>query len=152
MWDGTEATWEDWVGRNLTNEHLHGATSGTGAYLITEIAANFEKVTLEAFEGYWAGVPDIDTVMVEQVSEEAARVAAIKSGDADLVDSIGPAGLAELRTSPGVAVLSDETWSSTSISAAMFNFEVAATSPYIGSGVFDGAGIPSDFFADVEIR
>lgn len=41
---------------------------------------------------------------------------------------------------------------STSAADAFFTFDVADSSPYIGSGDWDGEGIPTDFFTDTHVR
>ena len=41
---------------------------------------------------------------------------------------------------------------STSRTDVFLNFNLAEDSPYIGSGQLDGNGIPSDFFADINVR
>lgn len=81
----------------------------------------------------------------------AASLVALKSGDADRADNVESA-LSELESSPGVSVLSDPAWSSTSVTAAFLNFDIDPSSAFIGSGDFAGGGIPTDFFADVDIR
>ena len=50
MWDGTEATWTEWIGRDVTQEFLHNNASGTGAYQLVEW--NDQQTILEAFADY----------------------------------------------------------------------------------------------------
>jgi ABC-type transport system substrate-binding protein len=55
VWDGTEATWQDWIGRDLTGEFLHRNMSGTGAYQLVEWGD--ASMIATRFDGYWGGAP-----------------------------------------------------------------------------------------------
>jgi peptide/nickel transport system substrate-binding protein len=83
VWDGTEATWQDWIGRDLTEEFLHRNPSGTGAYKLVE----WGDATLIAtrFDAYWGGAPQIENVVYNYVDEEATRILALQQGDADRI-------------------------------------------------------------------
>ena len=50
---------------------------------------------------------------------------------------------------PGIRCMKDQ--QSLSCSALFFNFQINSTSPYIGSGLLDGSGIPPDFFSDIDV-
>lgn len=62
---------------------------GTGPYELVEWDRD-DHITLRAREGYWAGEPPIDTVTFRIVPEEVARVSALETGEADLIESISP--------------------------------------------------------------
>ena len=153
MWDGTEATWRDWVGRDMRQEALHMNASGTGAYMLASADENRQVAT--AFADYWGGEPSIKNVVVEAVPEQASRILALRQGDADRIDAGDLATiLTQLEGADTVQVLSEPHWASTSVGAIFFNQQITSedNSDIIGSGQLDGNGIPADFFSDIDVR
>lgn len=153
MWDGTGDTWRDWVGRDMRQEGLHLAASGTGAYALASADENRQVAT--AFADYWDGEPQISNVVVETVPEQASRILALRQGDADRIDTGDLATiLAQLENASGVQVLSEPHWASTSVGAIFFNQAIVEEDnrDIIGSGELDGKGIPGDFFSDLDLR
>jgi peptide/nickel transport system substrate-binding protein len=151
VWDGTEATWQDWIGRDLTEEFLHRNTSGTGAYQLVEWGD--AQLIATRFDGYWGGAAPIENVVFNYVDEEATRILALQQGDADRITLGQRASLVQVRGAPGVVVWEEPEWTPTSVTAAFFNFDIDTNDNVdVGSGQLDGAGIPSDFFQDVNVR
>lgn len=150
-WDGTEATWKDWVGRDLTAEFLHKNVSGTGAYQLRDWVDN--DVFADAFDGYWGDAPALKHVVTRGVDEQATRVLAIQQGDADRITINERAVLSQVQGAAGVSVLENPEWATTSVAAAFFSFDIdTSNNEDVGSGALDGNGIPSDFFSDVNVR
>ena len=151
VWDGTEATWQEWIGRDLTAEFLHRNPGGTGAYKLVEWGD--AQVIATRHDGYWGGPAPIENVVYNYVDEEATRILALQRGDADRLILGQRASLVQVRGAPGVVVHEDPSWASTCVSSVFFNFDVNMTDNVdVGSGAFDGAGIPADFFSDVNVR
>ena len=152
-WDGTEATWLEWVGVDPREGFLHNNASGTGAYKL--IDWNGTDVVAEAFDGYWGGAPAIKNVLVQVVDEEATRLLALQNGDADRI-TVNNWGVVEsqVRGLPGVTVHADPSWASLSVGAIHLVEDVVTTdnSANVGSGQLDGAGIPANFFSDINVR
>lgn len=158
LWDGTEATWRDWIHEDLKDHYLHDHMSGTGPFRLKSWEPGVRLVA-ERYANYWGPAPAVATVVYEVVEDDDARVAAILAGEADQVDyPVGAARLAEVAGKPGVKVLdpsADATlpWGMTSVWAILFNQRMAtANNPYIGSGALDGAGTPHDLFTDSDMR
>ncbi len=150
-WDGSEATWTDWIGRDLTEGFLHRNVSGTGAYELVEWGD--ASVIATRFDDYWGGPAQIENVVYNYVDEEATRILALQQGDADRIILGQRASLVQVRGTPGVVVHEEPDWASTCVSAGFFNFDIDTTDNVdVGSGQLDGNGIPSDFFADVNVR
>ncbi|MDL2344824.1 ABC transporter substrate-binding protein [Deinococcus sp. MIMF12] len=147
-WDGTEATWRDAVGKDLTGSPLAQDPSGTGAYkFVSKDATAFRA---EAFENYWGEKPSIQNVLIQIVPEQAARLQAFLRGDADMVETGGRAIIEEqLRGKPGVAVL--DNLPDTSAFGIFMNQDIKGEGR-LGSGQLDGEGIPANFFSDVNVR
>lgn len=147
-WDGTEATWRDAVGKDLTGSPLSQQPSGTGAYkFVSKDATAFRA---EAFENYWGEKASIQNVLIQIVPEQAARLQAFLRGDADMVETGGRAIIEEqLRGKPGVAVL--DNLPDTSAFGIFMNQDIKGEGR-LGSGKLDGQGIPANFFSDVNVR
>ncbi|MEF2279173.1 ABC transporter substrate-binding protein [Deinococcus sp. YIM 134068] len=147
-WDGTEATWRDAVGKDLTGSPLAQNPSGTGAYRF--LSKNATSFTAEAFGDYWGEKASIKNVIIQVVPEQAARQQAFLRGDADLIETGGrPIVEEQLRGKPGVAVLDDLPDLGAfglSMNQNIQNREL------LGSGRLDGQGIPANFFSDVNVR
>ena len=151
QWDGTEATWQDWVGRDLTAEFLHDHVSGTGAYQLVEWTD--DSVVATAFADYWDGEPAIKNVVYQYVDEQSTRILAVQQGDADRITLNETSALVQLEGADGVTVHRNPDWAPASVTSVFFNFAIeTSNNEDVGSGQLDGNGIPSDFFADVNVR
>ena len=63
-----------------------------------------DAVTLEAFDGYWDGRPEIDRVIFRPVPSESARSAGLLSGELDVVPLLPPALVDRIAQADGVTV------------------------------------------------
>jgi peptide/nickel transport system substrate-binding protein len=63
-----------------------------------------EEMRLEAFDGYWNQKqrPRLHTLVIKTIPEDLTRVAALKTGAVDLIDSVPVAMLGEIRALPGL--------------------------------------------------
>ena len=146
-WDGTEATWKEAVGKDLTGSPLAQDPSGTGAYRLLKKDAT--AVTAQAFADYWGEKPQIQNVIIQKVPEQATRIQAFLKGDADLIETGGrPTIETQIKGQPGVAILDD--LPDTSAFGIAMNENVQGGQ--LGSGKLDGQGIPANFFSDVDVR
>lgn len=146
-WDGTEATWKEAVGKDLTGSPLAQNPSGTGAYKLLKKDAN--AVTAQAFADYWGEKPAIQNVLLQKVPEQAPRLQAFEKGDADMVETGGrPIIESQLRGKPGIVIVDDLP----DTSAFGISMNHAIKGDVIGSGKLDGKGIPANFFSDVDVR
>ena len=157
MWDGTADTWRDWVGANLRDHYLQTHMSGTGAYQLVAWEPGI-RVVAERFADYWGEPGSVETVILQQVEDEASRIQALLAGDADQITLGSRASLAQVRGQPGVRVYDaaedpDLGWSSVTVNAVFFDQNInPENNDNIGSGELDGLGIPPDFFTDVNVR
>ncbi|CAM3568487.1 ABC transporter substrate-binding protein [Deinococcus frigens] len=147
-WNGTEATWRDWMGKDVSGSKLSAQPSGTGAYQL--LRRDADNILLRAFPNYWGGKPAIANVIMQKVGELAVRQQAFLRGDADLIEAGTRANVeAQLRGKPGVNVL--DNLPSAGAQALFMNNKIKSSSA-LGSGKLDGKGIPADFFADTDVR
>ena len=68
------------VGQEGFEEH----PIGTGAFKFVEWVKG-DHITMEANEDYWRGMPKLKTVIFRPIPESATRVAAIQTGEVDIV-------------------------------------------------------------------
>jgi peptide/nickel transport system substrate-binding protein len=147
-WDGTEKTFKEWAGKDLTDSALNKKPSGTGPYQLVKRDPN--QLVAKAFDGYWGPKPKIENIVISLVKEIAARLEALKKGDADAVDT-GPRAsvIPQLEGVKGVVIndgLPDNVSSGIMMNQKISNPEV------LGSGKLDGQGIPANFFSDLSVR
>jgi ABC-type transport system substrate-binding protein len=69
---------------------------GSGPYKLSKLVSR-TTMTLEAREDYWGQVGSWKTIIDYMVPEESTRVAMLKSGDIDIITTIAPDRLVELR-------------------------------------------------------
>lgn len=77
---------------------------GAGPYRVEEWRSG-DQLTLSAFEDYWGGAPSIENVVFRVITEEASRVAALRSGDVDLVTSFSINQVEQVENDPNLKVL-----------------------------------------------
>lgn len=78
---------------------------GTGPYRLRTLQRD-QRILLEAFDDYWMGRPTARSVEFRQIPELAARAAALRAGDVDLITNIPPDQVPELRRAPGIDIRS----------------------------------------------
>lgn len=65
-----------------------------------------QKIVLSRYDGYWGTLPRIGQVIFKPVSEPAARLRQLQSGELDMADNLSIPVLMEARHTPGIRVLS----------------------------------------------
>ena len=73
----------------------------------------------------------------------------LEAGDADLVD-VPRAHIDELEGVEGLTIWND--LPTLQCDGLFFQFDISDESTFVGSGNLDGAGIPRDFFTDIDVR
>ena len=122
------------------------AAIGTGPYKLAEYVPN-QRVVLKANYGYWGGEEPWDKVTFKILTNSAARVAALLSGDVQMIDSVPTADIAKL-SKDGKVSLFDKV--SNRVIYAHMNQSTDKSPPF----VFDKSGKPLDKnpFRDARVR
>ncbi len=156
-WGGTEDTWRDWVGIDpRVNSYLHNNVSGTGAYKL--ISWDGSDVIAERFDDYWGEAASIKNIQILSVAELSSRLLALQNGDADRIVLGSNIDWATLENQvsglEGIKIHEDPSWASLAVGGVHLVQEVITEDNEInvGSGELDGKGVPSDFFADLDVR
>ncbi len=76
---------------------------GTGPYSLVRWVKD-DRSTLRANPSYWGGEPAIKTAVYRPIPSEASRVAALLSGEVDLVPALPPSFMKQLSASPDLKV------------------------------------------------
>jgi peptide/nickel transport system substrate-binding protein len=79
------------------------AAVGTGPYRVVEWVPG-DHITLERFDGYFGAKPDWQRVTYKPITSDASRVAALLSGDVDLINSVPGNDVATLKANPKVTL------------------------------------------------
>jgi peptide/nickel transport system substrate-binding protein len=79
------------------SEGLSKTPIGTGPYRFVSWRKD-ESVSLEANPDYWGGAPPIKKIVWRAIPEDAARLAELRSGGADVVDNVVPEQVDVLNT------------------------------------------------------
>jgi peptide/nickel transport system substrate-binding protein len=79
------------------------ATVGTGPYTFKEWRSA-DHVVLEGNKEYWGGKPKWDKVVYKPIKAGPSRIAALLTGDVDMIDKVPTTDIAALRKNPKVAV------------------------------------------------
>tara|TARA_Y100001954_G_scaffold233254_1_gene286145 strand:- start:12113 stop:13717 length:1605 start_codon:yes stop_codon:yes gene_type:complete len=79
------------------------AAIGTGPYKLVDWARG-DKLVYERNENYWGDKPEWTKITVRPISNDGTRVAALKSGDVDLINFVPPADTKHLKKADNVTV------------------------------------------------
>ena len=88
------------VGQEGFNEH----PMGTGPFKFVEWEKG-DHITMEANLDYWRGAPKIETVIFRPIPESATRVAAIQTGEVDIVTRLSAEEVQSLMGAENVKII-----------------------------------------------
>ena len=77
---------------------------GSGPYKVESFNPGLELV-LAPHEGYWAGKPPLANIIFRYIPEAATRVAALRSGDVDVIDGVPTHLISQIESDDGLQVL-----------------------------------------------
>ncbi len=102
-----------------THEALRLHEDGTGPFMQEQFTPNAPVRILTKNPNYWdSGKPKADCLRITVAQEPVAAVAAIKSGQVDLVLNVDPTGIPSLKGDPNVTLL--QTGASNSMTISMW--------------------------------
>ncbi len=147
-WDGNIANAAKFNGPDTGKEPLHHKTNGTGPYYKEKWEPGKEMI-LERFDGHWGEKPAYKTVRIKIITEWSTRKMMFLNGDVNDVE-INPQYYAEMEKEKGIKLYK---YPQLGVVCAMFTQDINMTAnPHVGSGKLDGNGVPSNFFADKDVR
>lgn len=126
------------------NAFAAGEVAGTGPYKWVSYTPG-DSVVLAGHDDYWGGAPNFDNVTYKFLKNESTRVAALLSGDVQVIDEVPPNLVQRLEDEAGIEVTSGTSY--------MLNYvgldQHRDVSPYV-MGLNDEE-IPNPFL-DVRVR
>jgi peptide/nickel transport system substrate-binding protein len=147
-WDGTQASYEALNDPPSGGSPIQSVMNGTGPFKLERWDEGVETVLVRN-DNYWRAPAKLERVVIKVVEEWTTRRLMLEAGDADHVD-VPRAHIEELEGVEGLTVWKDlPTLQNT---ALFFQFDISEESTFTGSGKLDGAGIPNDFFSDLDVR
>lgn len=100
-----KAALEPNMGDDFGNAWLNDNSVGSGPYVLNSWDRSV-SVTLDANPSYWGGTePAMKRVILQIVPESANRQAAIETGDADIIQDVGPEQATALEGNPDVSLV-----------------------------------------------
>ena len=79
------------------------AAIGTGPFRFVDSVPG-DRIVLERNDDYWGGKPEWETVTLRAITSGPARVAALLSGDVDMIEGVPTADIPGLRDNPDVSL------------------------------------------------
>ncbi len=150
-WDGTEATWKQFNNFDKQSSYLFDHMNGSGPFKLVRWDISGRKLALAANEDYFEGAPKIKNIHMMTISEPSTMRLLLEGGEADIAE-VPVQFAAQLKNKSGVAVYDNLPRLRTDpVIFFTRNINIAGN-PDVGSGKLDGKGIPSDFFADADVR
>lgn len=120
------------------------AAIGTGPYRVVEYVRG-QRIVLEANPRHWAGPPPHPRVVFRPITATGSRVAALLSGDVDLIEQPPPVDIPALRANPATRV-----WESVGNRIVYFGLDFHRDRA-VGVSAHDGSPIPNPF-RDLRVR
>ncbi len=173
-WDGDCKTWQNFYSIPSESGKLRDKTNGTGPYMLDHWTPG-EEIVLTANPDYRKGPAKITRYVTKIVNEFGTRFASLQAGDADLIALGSTADRPQMDTlvknecdlatgkcvpykdkdgkeNPNGILNRYLNFPSVNRTDISMNYKVAEGSQFIGSAALDGAGVPADFFSDINIR
>ena len=93
-------------GEGMTTASFNALQSaiGTGPYRITAFLVG-EQATFQRNEAWWDKQPWWTTVSYRGVADNAARIATLRAGEADIIDQVPTSDVAGLKANPKITVI-----------------------------------------------
>jgi len=90
---------------SMGNEAFAEHPIGTGPYML-ESWTRGEEIVLVANPDYWGGAPEVKRVIFKSISEPFTRVAALLTGDADIIDGLPIYDVQRVGDDPDLEIVS----------------------------------------------
>jgi peptide/nickel transport system substrate-binding protein len=92
-------------GKSIEDFNSGKAAVGTGAYKVKEWVPG-DHISLVRNGTFWGPKPDFENVTIKFIANDAARVAALRSGSVDLIDAVPPGDVKTLSQVKGLKLSS----------------------------------------------
>lgn len=150
-WDGNPETWAKWYDLAIEDMTLYEKANGTGPFKLETWDKSGSQTIFTRFDEYWKGPARLKTAVIKDIKELSTRLLMLRVGDADGI-YVGQNDLDQVRDLNNVVVVEHLPQVTNTVLFFSFTIPTEGNEDLVGSGKLDGKGIPSDFFADVDVR
>jgi len=93
-------------GEGMTTASFNSLQSaiGTGPYRVTEFMIG-DHASFQRNDAWWDNKPYWTTVSYRLVTDNAARIATLRAGEADIIDQVPTRDVADMKTNPKIAII-----------------------------------------------
>jgi peptide/nickel transport system substrate-binding protein len=135
-------------GEKATTEDYNSgkAAIGTGPYKLVEYVPN-QRILIKANYGYWGGEEPWEKITFKMLTNPAARVAALLSGDVQMIETVPTADIAKLSTDKKLSLVDKV---SNRVIYVHMNQSTEKSPPFVFSK--DGKPLDKNPFRDVRVR
>ncbi|MFC1897255.1 ABC transporter substrate-binding protein [Chloroflexota bacterium] len=147
-WDGTQASYEELNNPEANDWPLDLITNGTGPFEL-EYWEKAVEVSMVRNDSYWRDPASFERFIIKDVPEWTTRKLMLENGDCDWA-YVSTINYSEMENPVNLTVYEDLPL--VQCEGFFFNQGISEESTLIGSGQLDGLGIPTDFFADEDVR
>ncbi len=130
---------------------LFSKANGTGPFKLVQWDRQSRQVILERNDTYWRKPAALKRAIYRVVEDFGPRRLMLQQGDADIV-TVNRPEQSQVEGLPGVRILDDLVRTANTAVFMNLKIDTGGGNPDVGSGRLDGNGVPSDFFADVNVR
>ncbi|HUQ34748.1 MAG TPA: ABC transporter substrate-binding protein [Aestuariivirga sp.] len=93
------------VKNGASSEDIRLRPNGTGPFTLKELKLGLLKTTFTKNADYWRqGLPKSDCLTVTAITEPLSRIAALQSGEADVVLVVDPATISAVKADPNITL------------------------------------------------
>lgn len=79
---------------------------GSGPYRLVEFTES-DRYVFEAWDGYWGGRPEVDRVIYQVIPEQSSQVAALLSGQVDMIPTVPGPDRDQVGAAEGISLLTE---------------------------------------------
>jgi len=150
-WDGKADGWWKWHNLRTEDATFYDHLMGTGPYELVDWDRTQQQVILKRNDNYWREPAAVENVVLKVITEWSTAKTAFEAGDVDIMTP-DQQYMTQLRGREDEGIETVEGLPTLATDVIGFIWGVNPDSKYIGSGKLDGEGIPTNFFADENVR
>ncbi len=148
-WDGSPYTIAEYYNPPKEDDPLYDKMMGTGPFTLEEWE-NGDHVYMKRNDNYWRRTANFKTVVIQNIDEFSTRRLLLQRGDADII-YVPNQFLSQVEDMDGVTITTGIPTQQNMV--GIMNWEINTKgNDNVGSGKLDGEGVPSNFFADKDVR
>ncbi|MDV2989493.1 MAG: ABC transporter substrate-binding protein [Dehalogenimonas sp.] len=147
-WDGSEASYAALNDPDAGASPLQAIMNGTGPFKLERWDPGVE-ISFVRYDAYWQGPANFERVIIKTVDEWSTRKLMLQNGDVDYA-YVPATNFAEMEGATGLTIIKN--LPTVTVDSFFFQMSISPQSTMVGSGKLDGAGIPLDFFTDINVR